>query len=148
MSEWTHNIVVIVPENLITEANALALAIGTSDADNMTFQQADFAVKSITDSITQYQNEDGELVDSVEKTVSYGAERYAVANTRAVDQIMDYFALIPAELQSGVVFPTMSISADGITTLEGSDMTKIQVFVDQEPFHVLSILGLARHEYI
>ena len=142
MSEWTHNIVVIVPENLIAEANALALAVGTSDADNMTFKQADFAVKSITDSITQYQNEDGELVDSVERIVSYGAERYAVANTRAVDQIMDYFALVPAELAVNVVFPTLDGEA-----LIGSDMTKIQVFVDQEPFHVLSILGLARHEH-
>ena len=143
MSEWTHNIVVVVPENLIAEANALALAIGTSDADNMTFQQADFAVKSITDSLTQYQNEDGELVDSVEKIVSYGAERYAVANTRAVEQILDYFALVPAELASNVIFPTFEGEV-----LSGSDMTKIQVFVDQEPFHVLSILGLVRHEYL
>ena len=143
MSEWTHNIVVIVPENLITEANALALAIGTSDADNMTFQQADFAVKSITNSITQYQNEYGELVDSVEKIVSYGAERYAVANTRAVEQIMNYFSLVPAELAVNVIFPTLDGEA-----LIGSDMAKIQVFVDQEPFHVLSILGLARHEYL
>ena len=142
MSEWTHNIVVVVPENLIAEANALALAVGTSDADNMTFQQADFAVKSITDSITQYQNEDGELVDSVEKIVSYGAERYAVANTRAVEQILDYFALVPSELAANVIFPTLDGEA-----LIGSDMTKIQVFVDQEPFHVLSILGLARHEH-
>ena len=139
MSEWTHNIVVIVPENLITEANALALAIGTSDADNMTFQQADFAVKSITNSITQYQNEYGELVDSVEKIVSYGAERYAVANTRAVEKIMDYFALVHAELAVNVVFPTVEGEA-----LIGSDMTKIQVFVDQEPFHVLSSLNLVR----
>lgn len=142
MSEWTRNIVVIVPENMIAEANALALAIGTSDADNLTFQQADFAVKSITDSITQYQNEDGELVDSVEKTVSYCAERYAVANTRAVEQILDYFALVPAELAVNVIFPALDGEA-----LIGSDMTKIQVFVDTEPFHVLSILGLARHEH-
>ena len=139
MSEWTHNLVVVVPENLIAEANTLALAIGTSDADNMTFQQADFAVKSITDSITQYQNEDGELVDSVEKTVSYGAERYAVANSRAVEQILDYFALVPAELSVNVVFPTFEGDV-----LIGSDMTKIQVFVDQEPFYVLSMLNLFR----
>lgn len=139
MSNWTHDLLVIVPENLIAEANALALAIGTSDADNMTFQQADFAVKSITNSITQYQNEYGELVDSVEKIVSYGAEHYAVANTRAVEQIMDYFALVPAELASNVIFPTFEGEA-----LIGSDMSKIQVFVNVEPFSLFNLLGLSR----
>ena len=139
MSNWTHDLLVIVPENLIAEANALALAIGTSDADNVTFQQADFAVKSITNSITQYQNEYGELVDSVEKIVSYGAEHYAVANTRAVEQIMDYFALVPAELASNVIFPTFEGEA-----LIGSDMSKIQVFVNVEPFSLFNLLGLSR----
>ncbi len=71
--------------------------------------------------------------------MSYGAERYAVANTRAVEQIMDYFALVPAELAVNVIFPTLDGEA-----LIGSDMTKIQVFVDQEPFHVLSMLNLFR----
>ena len=104
----------------MAQANQLALAIGTSEDDANTFRQADW-----TD----------------------GTNNYAVAHTVAVEQIMDYFALVPVELQSGVVFPTMSVSAEGITTLTGSDMTKIQVFVDQEPFHVLSILGLARHEH-
>ena len=139
MSKWTRNIVVVVPENLITEANALALAIGASDADNMTFQQADFAVKSITEIVAL--NEEG--VEVVEKTITYSADRYSVANTRAVEQILDYFALVPAELASNVIFPTFEGEA-----LIGSDMSKIQVFVDQEPFHVLSILGLARHELI
>ena len=120
MSEWTHTLTVIVPETLMAQANQLALAIGTSEDDVNTFRQADW-----TD----------------------GVMNYAVANTRAVAQIIDYFALIPVEFQYGVVFPTMSVSAEGITTLTGSDMTKIQVFVDQEPFHILSILGLARHEH-
>lgn len=140
MSEWTHNIVVIVPENLITEANALALAIGTSDADNMTFQQADFAVKSIIETVIL--NDEG--FEVTEKTIAYSSERYAVANARAVSQIMDYFALEPVELAVNVVFPIISLSEE----LVGGDMTKIQVFVDQEPFSVLSMLGLARHEYI
>lgn len=104
----------------MAQANQLALAIGTSEDDVNTFRQADW-----TD----------------------GVNSFAVANTLAVEQIMGYFALIPVELQSGVVFPTISVSDEGITTLIGSDMTKIQVFVDQEPFHVLSILGLARHEH-
>ena len=120
MSEWTHTLTVIVPESLMAQANQLALAIGTSEDDVNTFRQADW-----TD----------------------GTGNFAVAHTQAVEQIMDYFAIIPAELQYGVVFPTMSVSAEGITTLTGSDMAKIQVFVDQEPFHVLSILGLARHEH-
>lgn len=101
----------------MAQANQLALATGTSEDDANTFRQADW-----TDS----------------------ANSFSVANTRAVEQIMDYFAIIPAELQYGVVFPTMSVSAEGITTLTGSDMTKIQVFVDQDPFYVLDLLGLAR----
>ena len=52
---------------------------------------------------------------------------------------MDYFALVPAELSVNVVFPTVT---DGV--ISGSDMTKIQVFVDQDPFYVLDLLGLAR----
>lgn len=119
MSNWTHTLTVVVPESLIAQANQLALALGTSEDDVNTFRQADW-----TD----------------------GTGNFAVAHTQAVEQIMGYFAIIPAELQYGVVFPTMSVSAEGITTLTGSDMTKIQVFVDQEPFHVLSILGLARRD--
>ena len=121
MSEWTHTLTVVVPESLMAQANQLALAIGTSEDDANTFRSADW-----TD----------------------GTSNYAVAHTQAVEQIMEYFAQLHAELQEGVVFPTMSVSAEGITTLTGSNMTKIQVFVDQEPFHVLSILGLARHEYL
>ena len=120
MSNWTHTLTVIVPESLMAQANQLALAIGTSENDVNTFRSADW-----TD----------------------GTSNYAGAHTQAVEQILDYFAQLPAELQEGVVFPTMIASAEGITTLTGSDMTKIQVFVDQEPFHVLSILGLARHEH-
>lgn len=52
---------------------------------------------------------------------------------------MDYFALVPAELSVNVVFPVI---ADDMIT--GVDMTKIQVFVDQDPFYVLDLLGLAR----
>ena len=139
MSEWTHNIIVIVPENLIAEANALALAIGTSDADGATFRQADFAVKIVTDNITLYQNEDGETVESIEKLISYSDERFSVANAQAVDQIMDYFALVPAELSVNVVFPVIADNA-----ITGGDMEKIQVFVDQDPFYVLDLLGLVR----
>ena len=120
MSNWTHTLTVIVPETLMDVGNQLALAMGTSPNDVNTFRSADW-----TD----------------------GTSNFAVAHTQAVEQIMDYFAIIPAEVQYGVVFPTMSVSAEGIATLTGSDMTKIQVFVDQEPFHVLSILGLARHEH-
>ena len=120
MSEWTHTLTVIVPESLMDQANQLALAMGTSEDDVNTFRTADWTT---------------------------GTANFAIAHTQAVEQIMDYFALIPVELQCGVVFPTMCVSAEGVTTLIGSDMTKIQVFVDQEPFHVLSILGLARHEH-
>ena len=117
MSNWTHNLTVIVPETLMAQANQLALAIGTSEYDVNTFRSADW-----TD----------------------GTGNFAVANTRAVAQIMDYFAQVPAELQAGAVFPTMSISAEGVTTLTGSDMSKIQVFVDCEPFTVFGLIGLTR----
>ena len=142
MSNWTHDLLVIVPETLIYVANALAESIGTSDADSETFRSCDFAVKIVAYNTTTQTNEDGEQYDSVEKAFGYGTERYAVANTRAVDQIMDYFALVPAELSVNVVFPV--ITGDVIT---GGDMTKIQVFVDQDPFYVLDLLGLAPYEY-
>ena len=119
MSNWTHNLTVIVPETLMAQANQLALAIGTSEDDVNTFRSADW-----TD----------------------GTSNYAVAHTQAVDKIMEYFAQVPAELASGVVFPTISISTEGITALTGSDMTKIQVFVDCEPFAVFSLLNLTRRD--
>lgn len=119
MSEWTHNLTVIVPESLMPQANQLALAIGTSEDDVNTFRQADW-----TD----------------------GTSNYAVAHTSAVDQIMDYFAQVPGELASGVVFPTININMDGVPTLTGSDMSKVQVFVDCDPFAVFSLLNLTRRD--
>jgi len=117
MSNWTHTLTVIVPESLMAQANQLALAIGTSEDDANTFRSADW-----TD----------------------GTSNYAVANTRAVDQIMEYFAQVPVELAVGVVFPTINVSMEGVTTLNGSDMTKIQVFVDCEPFAVFGLINLTR----
>jgi hypothetical protein len=119
MSNWTHTLTVIVPESLIPQGNQLALAIGTSEDDVNTFRSADW-----TD----------------------GISNYAVAHTQAVEQILDYFAQVPVELAAGVVFPTISISTEGIATLTGSDMTKIQVFVDTEPFAVFSLLNLTRRD--
>lgn len=119
MSEWTHTLTVIVPESMLALGNQLALAVGTSPDDVNTFKTADW-----TD----------------------GTSNYAVAHTVAVEQIMDYFAQLTAELQAGVVFPTMSVSAEGIQTLTGSDITKIQVFVDTEPFAVFSLLNLTRRD--
>lgn len=119
MSNWTHTLTVIVPESLIPQGNQLALAIGTSEADVNTFSAADW-----TD----------------------GTSNYAVAHTSAVDQIMEYFAQVPVELASGVVFPTININMDGVPTLTGSDMTKIQVFVDCEPFTVFNLLNLTRRD--
>ena len=128
MINWTHTLTVVVPESLIAQANQLALAIGTSEDDANTFRSADW-----TD----------------------GVNSFAVANTLAVEQIMEYFGAISADACSpladalaATIFPSVSIDADGVATWIGIDKTKIQVFVDQEPFHVLSILGLARHEYL
>ena len=117
MSEWTKTLTVIVPESLMAQANQLALAIGTSEDDVNTFRSADW---------------------------TNGTANYAVAHTVAVEQIMDYFAQLPAELQAGVVFPTVATDENGITTLTGSDMSKIQVFVDCEPFTVFCLLNMTR----
>lgn len=119
MSNWTHTLTIIVPESLMVQANQLALAIGTSEDDVNTFRKADW-----TD----------------------GTSNYAVAHTSAVDQIMEYFAQVPVELQEGMAFPTMSVSTEGITTLTGSDMSKVQVFVDAEPFTVFNLLSLTRRD--
>ena len=119
MSQWTHTLTVIVPEYLIAQANQLALAIGTSEDDVNTFRSADW-----TD----------------------GTSNYAVAHTVAVEQIMEYFAQVPVELAAGVVFPTISTSTEGVITLTGSDIGKIQVFVDAEPFTVFSLLNLTRRD--
>ena len=119
MSNWTHTLTMIVPEPLIVQANQLALAIGTSEDDVNTFRQADR-----TD----------------------GTSNYAVAHTQAVEQIMDYFAQLPAELQAGVVFPTVATDENGNTMLTGGDMTVIQVFVDAEPFTVFGLLNLTRRD--
>ena len=119
MSNWTHTLTVIVPELLMAQANQLALAIGTSEDDANTFRSADW-----TD----------------------GTSNYAVAHTQAVEQIMEYFAQVPVELASGVVFPKISISPEGIAALTGSDITKVQVFMDAEPFSVFSLLSLTRRD--
>lgn len=113
MSNWTHTLTVIVPESLMVQANQLALAIGTSEDDVNTFRSADW-----TD----------------------GTSNYAVAHTIAVDQIMEYFSLMPVELVSSVIFPTLISGDMGLS----GDKSKIQVFVDCEPFTVFSMLGLSR----
>jgi hypothetical protein len=59
---------------------------------------------------------------------------------------MEYFAQVPGELASGVVFPTININMDGVPMLTGSDMTKVQVFMDAEPFAVLGLLNLTRRD--
>lgn len=119
MSNWTHNLTVIVPESLIVQANQLALAIGTSEEDANTFRQADW-----TD----------------------GTGNYAVAHTQAVEQIMEYFAQVPVDLASGVAFPTININMYGVPTLTGSDMSKVQVFVDCDPFTVFNLLNITRRD--
>ena len=124
MNNWTHTLTVIVPESMLALGNQLALAVGTSPDDINTFKTADW-----TD----------------------GTSNYAVAHTVAVEQILDYFGAITPEDGSDLaaavaqtVFPTLSTDADGITTLTGSDMSKIQVFVDVEPFALFELLGITR----
>ena len=125
MSNWTHTLTVIVPESLIAQANQLALAIGTSEDDINTFRSADW-----TD----------------------GTANYSVAHTVAVEQILDYFGAITPESGSelataigNTVFPQVLLSETGSGVLD-MDMTKIQVFVDCEPFSVFGLLNLTRRD--
>jgi hypothetical protein len=123
MRNWTNTLTVIVPESLMVQANRLALAIGTSEDDINTFHSADW-----TD----------------------GTSNYAVAHTVAVEQIMDYFGAITpdagSELATAIgntVFPQVLLSETGFGVLD-VDMSKIQVFVDAEPFTVFGLLNLTR----
>lgn len=124
MSNWTHTLTVIVPESLMTQANQLVLAIGTSEDDVNTFRSADW---------------------------TNGAANFAVAHTQAVEQIMDYFDAISSEsgseletAMSNTAFPSINIDENGVASLVNSDMSKIQVFVDVEPFSLFTLLNLTR----
>ena len=139
MSNWVHDLLVIVPAGLMQQANQLALALGTSEADAETFKQADFAVEIITSNVVEGFDFDGNATSSTEQVISYGADRYAVSFSKAVDKILDYFAALPDEVKEFVVFPVFN---DGI--LIGIDMTKVQVFIDNNQFDILKMLGLAR----
>ena len=139
MSNWTHDLLVIVPAGLMQQANQLALMLGTSEADAETFKQADFAVEIITSNVVEGFDDDGNATSSTEQVISYGADRYAVSFSKAVDKILDYFAALPDEVKELVVFPVINA---GILT--GTDMTKVQVFIDQDPLSTLNLLGLVR----
>lgn len=126
MSEWAHVLTVAVPESLITQANQLALVIGTSEDDVNTFRTADW-----TD----------------------GIGNFAVCSTRAVDKIFDYVNAVDttdnpllAEGLASLSFVTVTTDADGVETITGNDSTKIRVLVDMEPFAALELLGLHRME--
>ena len=126
MSNWTHNLTVIVPETLMAQANQLALAIGTSEDDVNTFRTANW-----TDRVSNF----------------------AVCSTRAVDKIFDYVGLVDASdnplLAEGLAalsFVTITEDAEGGQTVTGNDPTKIRVIVDMEPFVALSLFGLHRIE--
>lgn len=124
MSEWIHVLTIAVPESLMAQANQLALAIGTSEDDVSTFQNADW-----TD----------------------GVNNFAVCSTRAVDKIFDYVAAVDttgnAELAEGLAalsFVTVTTDADGVETITGDDQSKIRVIVDMDPFAALELFGLHR----
>ena len=126
MSQWTHTLTIIVPESLIPQANQLALAVGTSEADVNTFVSADW-----TD----------------------GTDTFAVCSTRAVDNIFNYYGAVDttdnpllAEALANTVFVKFATDEDGVTTTTGNDITKIRVVVDVEPFAALELLGLYRIE--
>lgn len=126
MSEWTHVLTIAVPEQLIAQANQLALAIGTSEDDVNTFRSTDW-----TD----------------------GIGNFAVCSTRAVDKIFDYVSLVDtsenpllAEGLAALSFVTVTTDVEGGQTITGNDTTKIRVLVDVEPFSALELLGLHRIE--
>ena len=145
MSNWTHDLLVIVPENLITEGNALALAVGTCEADVETFKHADFVIKAINENTFEYIDEDGTVVPVIEKVAVYGTERFAIAHTKAVDKIVEYFSAINITENTDqnlttALSQTLCINVD----FTNIDMTKIQIIFDVEPFDVLNKLSLVR----
>lgn len=124
MSNWTHTLTIVVPEGLMSQANQLALAVGTSDDDVNTFTSADW-----TD----------------------GTSHYAVCSTRAVDVIFTYFGAVDttgnpdlADAMAATVFVGITTDTDGVTTLTNNDPTKIRVVTDIEPLSALVTLGLTR----
>lgn len=126
MSEWTHVLTIAVPELLITQANQLALAIGTSDDDDNTFRTADW-----TDD----------------------AGNFSVCSTRAVDKIFDYVGLVDisentllAEGLAALSFVAVTTDENGAQTITGNDSANIRVVVDADPFYALELLGLHRIE--
>lgn len=124
MSNWTHTLTIIVPEALMTQANQLALTMGTSEDDANTFRSADW-----TD----------------------GTSNYAVCSTRAVEAIFTYFGAVDttgnpdlADAMAATVFVGITTDTDGVTTLTNNDPTKIRVVTDIEPLSALVTLGLTR----
>ena len=55
--------------------------------------------------------------------------------------------IVPESLiaQANQIAQVIGTSAEGVTTLTSSDMSKIQVFVDVEPFSLFNLLGLSRN---
>ena len=127
MNQWTHTLTIIVPEQLMAQANQLALAVGTSEDDVNTFVSADW-----TD----------------------GTSRFSVCSTRAVDRIFDYFGAVDGtgnpELTAALantVFVQFATDTEGVTTITGNDSSKIRVITDMEPLSALAQLGLTRIDH-
>ena len=127
MSQWTHTLTIIVPEALMAQANQLALAMGTSEADVNTFASADW-----TDNTANY----------------------AVCSTRAVDRIFDYFGAVDstdnpelADALANTVFVQFTTDSEGMTTITNNDSSKIRVITDIEPLSALAQLGLTRIDH-
>ena len=124
MSEWTHTLTVVVPELLMSQANQLALAMGTSEDDVNTFTSASW---------------------------SDGTDRFAVCSTRATESIFDSFGKLDntdnpelAEAMEKTIFVQFSIDIGGSTSLLNNDATKIRIITDMEPLAALIQLGLSR----
>ena len=127
MSQWTHTLTIVVPESLMTQANQLALAVGTSEEDVNTFASADW-----TD----------------------GTSQFSVCSTRAVDQIFSYFGAVDgagnpelAAALANTVFVQFITDSEGVTTITGNDVSKIRVITDMEPLSALAQLGLVRIDH-
>lgn len=155
MSDWTKNMVIVVPEVLMPQANQLALALGTSESDVETFKAADFAEVYSEEVVTESVDEDGNVTSSVETVTKYYPERYAVCATRAVSQILEYAGrvdvtdnLLLAEGLAALSFVTATTDAEGVQIVNGNDPTRIRVVVDMEPFAALDLFGLHRIEVV
>ena len=122
MSQYTHRITLVVPEQLMTQANQLALVVGESEHDDKTF------------SIANYQDTDGNL--------------YAVCSAviKPIVLLLADVSLADSPLQpKGADLSLAQQALDKVVKYEQGDKVStdtIMCAIDFEPLQAFSDMGL------